>query len=74
MIPAAFDYERPETLADAVGLLSATATGAKLLAGGHSLLPMMKLRLAAPGLLIDLSGIDGLSGVRDAGDRSRSGH
>jgi carbon-monoxide dehydrogenase medium subunit len=69
VIPAAFDYERPGTLADAVGLLQRHGDGAKLLAGGHSLLPMMKLRLAVPELLIDLSAIDGLTGVRDAGSQ-----
>jgi aerobic carbon-monoxide dehydrogenase medium subunit len=68
MIPSAFEYERPDTLADAVSLLAAGGDGAHVLAGGHSLLPMMKLRLAAPELVVDLGGIDSLRGVRDTGD------
>ena len=54
MIPAAFDYRRPTSLAEAARLLAAHADDAKILAGGHSLLPMMKLRLANPTLLTDL--------------------
>ena len=57
MIPQAFDYERPETVADAVGLLKTHGEDARVLAGGHSLLPMMKLRFANPGTLIDIGGI-----------------
>jgi aerobic carbon-monoxide dehydrogenase medium subunit len=67
MIPQAFDYERPGTVADAIGLLGKHGDGARVLAGGHSLLPMMKLRLAAPDALIDISGIPGLSGIREEG-------
>ena len=48
MIPQAFEYERPESVADAAGLLRKHGDGARVLAGGHSLVPMMKLRLAAP--------------------------
>jgi carbon-monoxide dehydrogenase medium subunit len=54
MIPHAFEYERPETVADAIGLLAGSGDGARVLAGGHSLLPMMKLRLASPGMLVDI--------------------
>ncbi|MDX6546542.1 MAG: aerobic carbon-monoxide dehydrogenase medium subunit [Gaiellales bacterium] len=68
MIPAEFEYERPSSIADAVGLLERHGEGAKLLAGGHSLIPLMKLRLAAPETLIDLSGIPDLSGIREDGD------
>ena len=68
MIPASFDYEAPKTLAEAFALLSRN-DDAKLLAGGHSLLPAMKLRLAAPTVLVDLSRIPGLSYVRAAGDK-----
>ena len=68
MIPAAFDYESPRNLNEALDLLS-SRDDAKLLAGGHSLLPAMKLRLAAPSLLIDLGRIAGLDTIRDAGDR-----
>jgi len=67
MIPASFDYESPKTLNEALRLL-ASHEDAKLLAGGHSLLPAMKLRLANPALLIDLGRIGGLDYIRDAGD------
>ena len=62
-----FDYHRPDSLAEALDLLSSTA-GARPLAGGHSLLPLMKRRLATPAALIDLSRIPGLSGVSTNGD------
>jgi carbon-monoxide dehydrogenase medium subunit len=68
MIPAAFDYVRADSAADAVQLLGAHGDDAKLLAGGHSLLPLMKLRLATPSVLIDVGGITELSYIRDAGD------
>jgi len=68
MIPAAFEYESPRTLGEALALLASRAD-AKLLAGGHSLLPAMKLRVAAPATLIDLGRIDGLSYIRNAGDK-----
>ena len=68
MIPAAFDYEAPESLEEAIRMLHENGEDAKLLAGGHSLLPLMKLRLAAPNLLIDLKNIPGLHGIqRDNG-------
>jgi aerobic carbon-monoxide dehydrogenase medium subunit len=68
MIPAAFDYHRPQSIADAISLLSRLGEEARPLAGGHSLVPMMKLRLAAPEHLVDLHGIAGLKGIRRAGD------
>ena len=68
MIPASFDYESPRTLDEAVALLG-SREDAKLLAGGHSLLPTMKLRLAAPALLVDLSRIAGLNRIREVGER-----
>jgi aerobic carbon-monoxide dehydrogenase medium subunit len=64
MIPAEFDYEAPESLDEAIRLLEHNSEDAKLLAGGHSLLPLMKLRLAAPSLLIDLRRVPGLHGVQ----------
>ena len=64
MIPAEFDYEAPESLEDAVGMLQSGGEEAKLLAGGHSLLPLMKLRLAAPALLVDLRRVPGLHGIQ----------
>ena len=68
MIPASFDYEAPKTLDEAFAILSKNED-AKLLAGGHSLLPAMKLRLAAPSVLVDLSRIEGLAYIREAGDK-----
>ena len=69
MIPGPFNYHRPATLADAVKLLATFGEEARPLAGGHSLVPMMKLRLATPEHLVDLHGIDGLKGIRREGDR-----
>jgi carbon-monoxide dehydrogenase medium subunit len=69
MIPGPFTYHRPTSVADAVKLLSTLGDEARPLAGGHSLVPMMKLRLAAPDHLVDLHGIDGLKGIRREGDR-----
>ena len=64
MIPAEFDYTAPETLDDAIKALADGGEDAKLLAGGHSLLPLMKLRLAAPSLLVDLRRVPGLHGIQ----------
>jgi carbon-monoxide dehydrogenase medium subunit len=63
MIPSAFEYHAPKTVAEAISLLQQHGDEAKILAGGHSLLPAMKLRLAAPGVLIDINKIDELRGV-----------
>jgi carbon-monoxide dehydrogenase medium subunit len=68
MIPLAFDYEVAESVDHAIELLGQHGDEAKLLAGGHSLLPIMKLRLAAPTVLIDLGRIDDLNYVSDEGD------
>jgi aerobic carbon-monoxide dehydrogenase medium subunit len=68
MIPAEFDYVAPETLDDAIRALADGGEDAKLLAGGHSLLPLMKLRLAAPTLLVDLRRVPDLAGIRANGD------
>ena len=68
MIPGAFSYHRPANLADAVKLLSDLGEDARPLAGGHSLVPMMKLRLASPAHLVDLHGIAGLKGIRRDGN------
>ena len=68
MIPAAFDYKAPTSVNEALQLLADGGDDAKIIAGGQSLLPVMKLRLAAPELLIDLAKIDSLKGVRDDGD------
>ena len=68
MIPGPFSYHRPATVADAVKLLSSLGDDARPLAGGHSLVPMMKLRLATPEHLIDLHGIAGLKGISRDGN------
>ncbi|HET7271046.1 MAG TPA: xanthine dehydrogenase family protein subunit M [Rubrobacter sp.] len=68
MIPIAFDYEVAESVDHAIELLKENGDEAKLLAGGHSLLPIMKLRLAAPTVLVDLGRIGDLNYVRDEGD------
>ena len=68
MIPAAFDYARPESVSDAVSALSQGGEDAKLLAGGQSLIPMLRLRLAYPSTVVDVSRVPELRGVRDDGD------
>jgi carbon-monoxide dehydrogenase medium subunit len=68
MIPSAFGYHRAATVDEALGLLTTHGDDAKLLAGGHSLLPLMKLRLAAPEVVIDIGRLSELSYIRDAGD------
>jgi carbon-monoxide dehydrogenase medium subunit len=73
MIPATFDYHAPRSVADAVKLLVDLGGDAKLLAGGHSLLPMMKLRFAQPAHLIDLGRIADLRGIVQSGDEIRIG-
>jgi carbon-monoxide dehydrogenase medium subunit len=69
MIPNAFEYHAPATLAEAIDLLAQYPDDAKLLAGGHSLLPMMKLRFAEPAHLVDINGIDSLRGISRDGDQ-----
>jgi aerobic carbon-monoxide dehydrogenase medium subunit len=64
VIPAAFDYEAPDSLDAVVRMLHENGEDAKVIAGGHSLLPLMKLRLAAPTLLVDLRNIPGLHGIQ----------
>jgi carbon-monoxide dehydrogenase medium subunit len=68
MIPAAFDYVRAGSADEAVSLLAEHGDEAKLLAGGHSLLPLMKLRLASPAVLVDVGRLTELSYIRDGGD------
>ena len=69
MIPAVFDYVAPKTLDDALRELAGRGEDAKILAGGHSLLPLMKLRLANPKVLVDLRKIPGLAGVKQDGNK-----
>jgi carbon-monoxide dehydrogenase medium subunit len=68
VIPAAFDYVRASSAEEAIALLGQHGDEAKLLAGGHSLVPLMKLRLAQPSVLVDIGRVNDLSYVRDAGD------
>ena len=67
MIPGAFDYHRPSSVKEAVGLLAQLGEDARAIAGGHSLIPMMKLRLASPSHLVDLGGVADLKGIREDG-------
>jgi len=69
VIPAKFDYVKPATVAEAVAALRQGGEDAKILAGGQSLLPVLRLRLAAPSVVIDLGGIAELRQIRDEGDR-----
>jgi carbon-monoxide dehydrogenase medium subunit len=64
MIPAEFDYAAPDSLEEAIKMLADGGEDAKLLAGGHSLIPLMKLRLAAPSLLVDLRKVPGIHGIQ----------
>ena len=73
MIPAGFDYHAPRSIADAIQLLAGLGPDAKLLAGGHSLLPMMKLRFAQPSHLIDLGRIPDLRGITQVGNEIHIG-
>jgi aerobic carbon-monoxide dehydrogenase medium subunit len=69
MIPANFDYVAPKTLSEALAVLAQKGEDAKILAGGHSLIPAMKLRLAQPAMLVDLGRIKDLAYIREEGDR-----
>lgn len=69
MFPAEFEYFAPRSVEEAVALLARYGDDAKVLAGGQSLLPMMKLRIASPRVLVDVNGIDGLAGLRHEGSR-----
>src|SRR5438477_11686623 len=71
--PAAFEYERATSVEGAIAALQRLGSEARIIAGGHSLLPMMKLRLANPEHLIDINDLDELSYVREAGDEVRIG-
>jgi carbon-monoxide dehydrogenase medium subunit len=73
MITAPFDYEAPESLEEAVRMLHENGEDAKVLAGGHSLLPLMKVRLAAPTILVDLRKVPGLDHVQQTGGGWRIG-
>jgi len=68
MIPQSFDYQRASSVSEAISLLQKHGEDSKILAGGHSLVPTMKLRLATPGTLIDIGGISELKYINDKGD------
>jgi carbon-monoxide dehydrogenase medium subunit len=72
MIPASFDYVRATSLSQAIGLMQNDPDGTKLVTGGHSLIPTLKLRLASPARLVDICGIEELQGI-EIGDRIRIG-
>ena len=73
MIPAKFDYHKATSLKDAIALSQSLGSEAKYMSGGHSLLPMMKLRFAAPEHIIDISSIEGLSYIKEEGDMLKIG-
>jgi carbon-monoxide dehydrogenase medium subunit len=73
MIPAAFEYHAPGSIADATGLLARLGEDAKVLSGGQSLIPLMKLRLATPGHVVDINGIPGLAGIQETDGALRIG-
>ena len=73
MIPATFEYVRPGSLDEAIRILNERDGEAKLLAGGHSLIPLLKLRLGQPGVLVDLQGVGGLDGIIETDDDLRIG-
>ncbi len=73
MTPGTFEYHRPASVAEAVGLLAQHGEAARVLAGGHSLVPMMKLRLADPEHLIDINGIDEIKGITRSNGEIRIG-
>jgi len=73
VLPARFDYHRPETMADALALLDQHGDDAKVLAGGMSLIPLMKLRFAAPGHLVDINDLAELRGLSESDGRLRIG-
>ena len=73
MIPAAFEYHAPTSLGEATALLARLGEDAKVLSGGQSLIPLMKLRLASPPHVVDINGIPGLAGIREANGFLRIG-
>lgn len=73
MIPPSFEYAAPRSIPEALSLLKRSGEDAKILAGGQSLIPLMKLRLGSPGLLVDINRIPGLDYIREAGGRLRMG-
>jgi carbon-monoxide dehydrogenase medium subunit len=73
MIPSPFEYSRPKSLSEAISLLASSGSDAKILAGGQSLIPVMKLRLGSPSRLIDINDIEGMSYIRESDGLLRIG-
>jgi aerobic carbon-monoxide dehydrogenase medium subunit len=73
LIPPSFEYASPRSLSEALSLLSKGGEGAKVIAGGQSLIPLLKLRLASPSLLVDINKIPGLNGIKERGEFLRIG-
>jgi aerobic carbon-monoxide dehydrogenase medium subunit len=73
MLPSSFEYHRPGTIEEALGLLASLGEDAKVLAGGQSLIPMMKLRFAAPSHLVDINRIEGIDAIEEVGDELHIG-
>src|SRR5499427_7762628 len=73
MIPPSFDYHSPKTLSEAIGLLSKYGEGAKVLSGGQSLLPLLKLRLGSAGHLVDIGRVPGLEDIKEDGGMLKIG-
>lgn len=73
MIPAQFDYAAPSSVEEALGLLAEHGDDAKVLSGGQSLLPVLRMRLNAPGIIVDISRIESLKGITEEGDAIRIG-
>ena len=73
MIPTSFEYSRAQSIDDAIAKLNGAKGAGKVIAGGHSLVPLMKLRFSEPGMLIDIARIPGLAGIRDVGGRIEIG-
>lgn len=73
MLPLSFDYEAPKSVQEAIQLLRTRGEGAKVIAGGQSLIPLLKLRLASPAVLVDINRIEGLDYIRESAGRLRIG-
>lgn len=73
MLPSSFEYHRPSTIGEALDLLASSGDDAKVLAGGQSLIPMMKLRFAVPSHLVDINRIEGLDAIEEVGDELHIG-
>jgi len=73
VLPPKFDYSVPSTVEEALSVLAEQGSGAKVLAGGQSLIPLLKLRFSSPAMLVDVNRVEGLGGIEEAGDELRIG-